>query len=92
MSHKRRLCIVTIIALSLLGHAAHAAIRLDLDAMAVIGNQELPRVVYIVAWQSAPKGDVLQQTLESLHTKEITPIDRDVSRRQVEYYDLLNKD
>ena len=68
-----------------------AEIRLDLDAMSVIGNAELPRVVYIAAWRKAPKGDLLQQSLESLHSNEPVAIDRDVFRRQIDYYDMLNK-
>lgn len=90
MRLKKSLALIVPVLYSTLCPPAGAAIRLDLDAMAVIGNQELPRVVYIMAWQNSPKGDILQQTLESLHKKEIMPIDRDVFRRQVEYYELLH--
>jgi hypothetical protein len=68
----------------------NAAIRLDMEAMSVVGNQELPKVIYLMAWKRSPKGDVLQQSLESLHNSEMMPIDRDVFRRQMEYYERMN--
>lgn len=74
----------------MLSQPAVAEIRLDMDAMSVVGNRELPRIVYIMAWRKAPQGDVLQQSLESMHSNEVGPLDRDVFRRQIEYHRLLN--
>ncbi len=67
----------------------HAEVRLDLDATSIIGNRELPRIVYLIAWRDAPEGDILEQSLESNHDNRMIPLDRDVFQRQISYYELL---
>ncbi len=84
----------TILALSCIGialasGAASAQIRLELDATSIVGNREAPRIVYLMAWQTAPKGDVLQQSLGTMHGTEFKPIDRDVFKRRIEYHHLM---
>ncbi len=68
---------------------SHAEVRLDLDATSIIGNRELPRIVYLIAWRDAPEGDILEQSLESNHDNRMIPLDRDVFQRQISYYELL---
>lgn len=70
---------------------AQADLRLDLDTISIEGNPEIPHVVYLTAWRKSPKGDILQQTLESLHSTDINPIDRDVFRRQINYHHLMEQ-
>ncbi|MEW5755031.1 MAG: hypothetical protein AB1810_01895 [Pseudomonadota bacterium] len=84
----------TALALSCIGivfgsAVAHAQIRLELDATSIVGNREAPRIVYLMAWQPAPKGDVLQQSLGTMHDTEFKPIDRDVFKRRIEYHRLM---
>lgn len=66
-----------------------ADIRLQLDATSIVGNREAPRIVYLMAWKSAPKGDVLQQSLGTMHDTEFKPVDRDVFKRRIEYHHLM---
>ncbi len=68
---------------------SQAEIRLDLDATSIIGNRELPRIVYLIAWREPPKGDILEQSLESNHDHKLVPLDRDVFQRQISYHELL---
>lgn len=63
--------------------------RLDLDTTVVTGNRELPKVLYIVPWKRAELGDLPAQPLNSLLDEVLTPIDRDVFRREVTYYGAL---
>jgi hypothetical protein len=63
--------------------------RLDLDASAITGNQELPKVLYIVPWKKADLGDVAGRPSNSLLDEVLTPVDRDVFRRQTEYFSRL---
>jgi hypothetical protein len=65
--------------------------RLDLDTTVVIGNRELPKVLYIVPWKKADLGDLPGQPFNSLLDEALTPIDRDVFRREVTYYDAVAK-
>lgn len=63
--------------------------RLELDPSAVTGNQELPRVLYIVPWKKPLAGDLPEPPVSSLLDEILAPIDREVFRRQVSYYEQL---
>lgn len=69
---------------------ASSAERLIMQGTAVIGNQELPKVLYIVPWKKSELPDLSEPPLESLIDEALRPIDRNVFRRQIEYYQTLN--
>jgi hypothetical protein len=64
--------------------------RLDLDTTIVTGNRELPKVLYIVPWKKADLGDLPAQPFNTLLDEVLTPVDRDVFRREVTYYDVVS--
>jgi hypothetical protein len=64
--------------------------RLDLDTTVVTGNRELPKVLYIVPWKKADLGDLPAQPFNTLLDEVLTPVDRDVFRREVTYYGAVN--
>lgn len=64
--------------------------RLDLDTTVVTGNRELPKVLYIVPWKKADLGDLPAQPFNTLLDEVLTPVDRDVFRREVTYYDAVS--
>jgi hypothetical protein len=59
--------------------------RADLDRTQIIGNRELPKVLYIVPWKKPAPGDLSSRPLESVLDEALAPVDRDVFRRQVRY-------
>ena len=63
--------------------------RLELDTTTVTGNRELPKVLYIVPWKKADMGDLPGQPFNTLLDEVLTPVDRDVFRREVTYYDAV---
>lgn len=63
--------------------------RLDMEGTRIRGNQELPKVLYIVPWKQADIPDLSQPPLESLIDEALTPVDREVFQRQVRYYDAI---
>ena len=63
--------------------------RLQLDAASIRGNQELPRVLYIVPWKDAAIGDLVGKPVNSLIDEVLAPLDRDVFLRQTKYFDQL---
>jgi hypothetical protein len=71
------------------GKSGRVIDRLNLDATQVTGNSELPKVLYIVPWKRADLGDLNGRPLNSLLDEVLTPIDRDVFRRENRYYDAL---
>jgi hypothetical protein len=66
--------------------------RLQLDTTQITGNQELPKVLYIVPWKRSDLGDMLGRPANSLLDEVLQPVDRDVFRRQNRYYDALKPD
>lgn len=69
--------------------AAAAPDRLALDATTVTGNRELPKVLYIVPWKKADLGDLPGQPFNTLLDEALAPVDREVFRREVDYYQVL---
>jgi len=63
--------------------------RLNLEATSVTGNQELPKVLYIVPWKESGIGDLTGKPVNSLLDEALAPLDREVFQRQVSYFEQL---
>jgi hypothetical protein len=59
--------------------------RAELDRTQIIGNRELPKVLYIVPWKKPIPGDLSGRPPVSVLDEALAPVDRDVFRRQVDY-------
>jgi len=66
--------------------------RLELGRTEITGNQELPKVLYIVPWQKSDPGDLMGRPVNTLLDEVLAPIDREEFIRQVKYYDDLYGD
>jgi hypothetical protein len=64
--------------------------RVDLDTTTVTGNRELPKVMYVVPWKKSDIGDLGGKPMNSLLDEVLAPVDRDVFRREVVYYQAVN--
>jgi hypothetical protein len=60
--------------------------RLELDTTQITGNRELPKVLYIVPWKRSDLGDLTGKPVNSLVDEVLTPVDRDVFKRENRYY------
>ncbi len=65
--------------------AALAQDRADVDRTKIIGNSELPKVLYIVPWKKPLPGDLSGRPTGGVLDEALAPVDRDVFRRQVHY-------
>ena len=65
--------------------SAPAQDRADLERTQIIGNRELPKVLYIVPWKKPLPGDLTGRPPVSVLDEALAPVDRDVFRRQVQY-------
>jgi hypothetical protein len=63
--------------------------EIDLDRTEVTGNQELPKVLYIVPWKKSDPGNLTGKPVNTLLDEVLAPIDRSEFIRQVGYYDDL---
>ncbi|HEU0201552.1 MAG TPA: hypothetical protein VFR86_14095 [Burkholderiaceae bacterium] len=68
-----------------LAGAAHAEDRAVIDRTQIIGNRELPKVLYIVPWKKPSAADLPGRPLQSVLDEALAPVDRDVFRRQLNY-------
>lgn len=59
--------------------------RANIDPTTILGNRELPKVLYIVPWKKPVPGDLAGRPLVSVVDEALAPIDRDVFRRQLQY-------
>ena len=62
---------------------------IELGRTEITGNQELPKVLYIVPWKKADPGDLMGKPVNTLLDEVLAPIDREEFVRQVDYYDDL---
>lgn len=78
------------ILLVLLAPAALAVDRADLEGTSIHGSRELPKVLYIVPWKKPVPGELVGRPVTSLLDETLAPVDRDVFRRELEYYERLS--
>ncbi len=58
----------------------------ELSGMSIVGNDEAPKSLYIVPWKSSEIG--LETTLNSMLNEKDTPVDREVFKRQLDFYNV----
>ena len=63
--------------------------HLELDPTAITGNRELPKVMVIVPWKKADVGDLTGRPANSLLNEVLAPVDREVFRRELRYFEAL---
>ena len=76
---------------ALLAAPVFAQDRADIDRTQIIGNRELPKVLYIVPWKKPLPGDLSGRPVVSVLDEALAPVDRDVFRRQVQYDALVQR-
>ncbi len=63
--------------------------RLELDATAIQGSRELPKVLYITPWQNSRLGNLSGWAGSSSFDTAWEVLDKDIFHRQVSYYGML---
>jgi len=69
--------------------SADAPSRVQLDATAIRGSDELPQVLHILPWQSADAAALAGRPMRSLIDEILMPVDPEVLRREVSYHEQL---
>jgi hypothetical protein len=67
------------------GASAWSQDKAEIDRTQIIGNRELPKVLYIVPWKKPLPGDLAGRPAVSVLDEALAPVDRDVFRRQIQY-------
>jgi hypothetical protein len=63
-----------------------------LGTATVTGSQEQPKVMYIVPWKRSDIGDLAGKPMNSLVDEILAPVDREVFKREVVYYQVVQAD
>jgi hypothetical protein len=66
--------------------------HIDLGVATVTGDQEQPKVMYIVPWKKSDIGDLSGKPMHSLLDEALAPVDRDEFKREVVYYQAVQAD
>ena len=56
----------------------------EMSGISIVGNDEAPKSLYIVPWKSSEIG--VETSLNTLLNDGDVPVDRDVFKRQLEFY------
>ncbi len=64
--------------------------RVDLEGTSIIGNRELPKILYIAPWKK-PHMSELGRPVNSLINEVLSPLERDVMKRTIRYHDQLSE-
>jgi hypothetical protein len=63
--------------------------RIEMQGTEIVGNQELPRVLYIVPWQTAERFEIDSPPITSIIERRLTPLERAAFRRKVHYHQAI---
>lgn len=85
---KNRIHIFFFLTISL-NFSVQAQQRLEMEGTAIIGNKELPKVLYIVPWKSAEAVNLNTPPYRSVLDEALQPVDRSSFRRQINYYNEM---
>ena len=89
MYRKLFLCLCLVLFTAVTAVAQDAETKKEQDAkemsgMSIVGNDEAPKSLYIVPWKSSEIG--VETSLNTLLNEGDVPVDRDVFKRQLEFY------
>jgi len=68
---------------------AKASEAKELSGISIVGNDEAPKSLYIVPWKSSEIGAATSMGMKL--DESATPVDRDVFKRQLDFYEVSSK-
>lgn len=90
MNIKTTLLMTILLSTVFLSLSSFAEDRIELEGTSIIGNKELPKMLYIVPWKSAELPDMNTPPIESLIDEALSPVDRDSFKRKIRYYQIYS--
>jgi hypothetical protein len=68
---------------------AKASDAKELAGISIVGNDEAPKSLYIVPWKGSEIGEATSMGIDL--DERATPVDRDVFKRQLDFYEVSNR-
>ena len=66
--------------------------RIKMEGTSIIGNKELPKMLYIVPWKNSELPEISTPPIKSLVEDALAPIERETFKRQLYNYYVYSKD
>ena len=88
---RRLLAAILMLPILLPGHPALAEEQMEMDGMAVIGNSELPKALFIVPWKDPEAALAPDRPINTLLDEALQPVDPEVFRRKLRYFDTVHR-
>jgi len=85
---KLLLTILSVFAISM-GAGVQAQERIQMEGTEITGNNELPRVLYIVPWKTAERFEIDSPPIDSIMERPLAPLDRAAFRRTIRYHEAI---
>ena len=60
-----------------------------MEGTEIVGNKELPRVLYIVPWKSVERFDIKSPPIASIMDQKLDLLDRASFKRQIHYHEAI---
>ena len=70
-------------------HDAKASDAKELSGISIVGNDEAPKSLYIVPWKGSEIGEATNMGMGL--DERATPVDRDVFKRQLDFYEVSTR-
>jgi hypothetical protein len=67
----------------------HAEEKMTMDGLQVIGNKEMPNILYILPWQTAQLPTMVELPLSGLIQDALQPVDRESILRRRHYQEVV---
>lgn len=80
-------CVLTCL---VFGGSVQAEESIDMKGLSIIGNKELPNVLYIVPWKSPELPDMNEPPLATLINAALEPVNREAILRKELYYQIMD--
>ncbi len=91
LRRSRKVAYITVLLVTGLASASlYAEVRIELEGTEISAARELPKVLYLVPWQQN-RPDARPLPMRSLIDDTLSPVEMDVFKRRVRYYDLTTK-
>ncbi len=80
------MCVVFMFSFSLLAEE-----KISMKALSIVGNKEMPNVLYILPWKQADLPEMVELPLSSLINDALQPVDRQTMLRRQYYKQVINQ-
>ena len=90
MNRKKISFFISFFILAIFAFSLNAEEKIKLKSTSIIGNKELPKMLYIIPWKNAELPDMNAPPIESLVDEALSPVDRYNFKRKIRYYQIYS--